>query len=212
MTDWFEELKSQVLVVLPNMPTNYVENAILKATQTFFQETELLEDDAYIDVQCNVNDYVIDLPQDRVIIQAKAVYAQAHPDRHPLVSSAWACVPPAESRFDCGWWIDLSHRQPTLAVNGRFAARSGQYALRYSWAPTGRDCDMPYHFIAKYLETLQHGALHKLFLLPTDADTQSGVLANFHLREFRSGINRASNQAIQNHTNRPLFMQGTGFL
>ena len=51
MTDWFEELKSQVLVVLPNMPTNYVENAILKATQTFFQETELLEDDAYIDVQ-----------------------------------------------------------------------------------------------------------------------------------------------------------------
>ena len=67
--NWFEELKNQALITFPNMPTNYVENAVQKAARRFFRETHLLKDDAYITAECGMNDYIIDVPDGRPMAQ-----------------------------------------------------------------------------------------------------------------------------------------------
>lgn len=211
MTDWFTDLKHQALIHLPNMPTNYVENAILQSIRKFFRDTHLLTDDAYIDIQCNVDDYVIDLPDERTIIQAKELRANPNPARSPLVGRDWQVVPPAHGQHQRGWWVDLTRQVPTLTVIG-CGLRSGQYALKYSWIPDTRYCELPHHFMGKYHDGLLHGVLSELFLIPTDGDTQNAQLAQFHLREFYRAIQNAQVEAVQNHTDRPLLMRGVGFI
>lgn len=210
--NWFEELKNQALITFPNMPTNYVENAVQKAARRFFRETHLLKDDAYITAECGMNDYIIDVPDGRTMVQTKSVHSCAHPDRHPLLDSSWRRIPPAPHRFGYGYWVELQYAQPTISFADCVSLKHGRYCVTYSWTPTGKDCELPQHFIGKYLDALLHGVLADLFLIPTEADTQNATMARFHLHEFDRAMMNAGAEESQNHTNRPLFMQGGGFL
>lgn len=206
--NWFDDLQNQALVHFPNMPTPYIENAILTAARKFFRQTHLLKDDAYIDADCGGNEYVIDIPEGRTVVQVKAVYGHTNPDAHPLLDASWSCIPPADTRFGSGYWVDLSHSVPTLSVADCYVQRTGQYCVTYSWTPTARDCAMPHHFVGKYFDALLHGVLAELYLIPMDNDTQSAPMARFHMQEFNRHMMNAGAEETQNHTNRPLHMTG----
>lgn len=210
--NWFDELKSQVLITFPNMPTNYVENAIQKSVRKFFRETHLLKDDAYIDAECGMNDYLIDVPDGRTIVQVKGVYSCSHPEQHPLLDSSWWAIHPAPHRFGSGYWVELSYSLPSLTLADCVSLAHGKYCINYSWCPNGKDCELPQHFIGKYADVLLAGALAELYLIPTDNDTQSAQMARFYLQEFRTAIKNAGAEESQNHTNRPLYMNGGCFL
>lgn len=210
--NWFDELKNQVLITFPNMPTNYVENAIQKTVRKFFRDTHLLKDEAYVDAECGMNDYLIDVPTGRTIVQVKGVYSCSHPEQHPLLDDSWRELRPAHHRFGAGYWVELAYAQPSLTLGDCTTISYGKYCVVYSWCPNGKDCEMPQHFVGKYMDTLLNGALADLYLVPTDNDTQNAQMARFYLQEFRNGIAVAGAEETQNHTNRPLFMSGGCFL
>lgn len=209
--NWFDRLKDQALVWSPNMPTSYIENAILRAVSTFFRETHLLKDDVYIDAECNVHDFVLDIPAGRGIEQIKEVRSHANPDKAPLVSREWCEIPPAWERHAPGYWADLSGRRPTIDISDCFALRSGQYAVTYAWFPSGRDCELPFSFIDKYFDALEHGMMSILFRIPLSDESQNFNMARWHEQQFRIAINNAMVEETQNHTNRPLPMVGRSF-
>lgn len=210
--NWFDDLKNQALVVLPNMPTNYIENAIQNAARKFFRETHLLKGEAYIDAECGMSDYIIDVPQGQTIIQVKAVHSCSHPSEHPLLDETWRGIPPAHHRFGNGFWVELQYSQPTISFAGGHNLNNGRYCVEYSWTPTDKSCELPHHFVGKYFDVLLHGVLGDLFLIPTEADTQSSQMAKYHIAEFLRGIKNAGVEETQNHTSRPLFMHGNPFL
>jgi hypothetical protein len=210
--NWFDWLKNQALVTFPNMPSSFIENAILNAVSRFFRETHLMKDEAYIDAECGTNDYVIDLPDGRTIVQIKSVHSTNDPDRHPLLDRNWCIVPPAEERFGNGYWVELQFEQPAISFEGCGSVRSGKYCVVYSWTPTGQDCDIPHHFFGKYRNDILNGVLASLYLIPMENDSQSAAYAQYYNKEFLRGINIAHAEEFQNHTNRPMFMHGGCFL
>lgn len=212
MTEWFERLKDQALIIFPDMPANYIENAIQRAVTRFFRDTGLLKDDVYFDAECNVSDFVLDIPAGRTIVQAKYVKVTTSPDKHPLVSCAWSDIPPAEHRFGYGYWIDLEGVVPTITISEAERVQRGKYCLTYSWTPTDKNCDIPQHFIGKYFDALEHGVLANLFLIPMPNDTRDTSMTKYHLTEFYRAIKNAGVEETQNHTDRPLYMQGGSFL
>lgn len=212
MSDWFDTLKNKALITFPNMPTAFIEDAILDTVSAFFRETELLKDDAYIDAECSIDDYVIDLPEDRAIVQIREVRATNDVERSPLVSSKWRVVPPADGRFEYGYWVDLTAMQPTISINGTAGIRSGRYAVTYTWTPNGEKCELPYHLIGKYRHALLCGVLAKLYLIPTDDNNGNASYAKYYLAEFDKAVWNARVEETQNHTNRPLYMKGGRFL
>lgn len=210
--NWFEWLKNQALVTFPNMPSSFIENAILNAVSRFFRETHLLKAEAYIDAECGTNEYVIDLPDGRTIVQVKSVHSTNSPDRHPLLNRNWNTIPPAEERFGSGYWVELQFEQPVIAFEGCGRLRNGKYCIVYSWTPTGQDCDIPHHFFGKYRNDILNGVLAALYLIPMENDSQSAAYAQYYSKEFQRGINIAHAEEFQNHTDRPMFMHGGCFL
>lgn len=211
MKNWFEYIKNQALIIFPNMPTSYIENAVIKAASRFFRDTNLLTDDAYIDVNCGVNEYIIDIPTGRGIVKVKQVRSHTNPDVSPLVDSSWCVLHPAEHRFGYGWWVSLQHSVPTIYFDG-VGIRQGKYCVTYSWTPADGNCDLPQHFMTKYADGILNGVLYELYMIPMEFDSQSPNLAQHYLRAFHSAINNAGAEELQNHSDRPLFMQGGTFI
>lgn len=209
---WFDELKTQVMVVMPNMPTSYIENAILNAVTRFFRETHLLKDEVYIDCECGIDDYVMDIPTGRTILKIEQVRYTSDAERHPLINEAWEWVKPANGQFERGYWVDLTAASPTIRFDRHTVRNKGRYGVIYSWTPTDKNCDLPHHLVGKYLDGLLSGALYTLYLLPTEMNTQSATLATHYMKEFYRVIRTAQVEETQNHTNRPLFMQGVSFI
>lgn len=210
MNDWVSRLKDQALIIFPNMPTMYVENAIQRTISTFFRETELLTDEAYIDADCVLTDFVIDIPEERTIIQVKDV-RQTTSDK-PLLDRTWGFIPPACERYAVGYWVDLQGAQPTINVSPCYQIKQGQYCIVYSWTPSTTQCELPHHFTGKYFDALEHGMLANLFLIPLDSDSASSSMARYHLDSFHRAIKNARVERVQNHTNRVLHMHGESFI
>lgn len=210
--NWFDELKNQALVLFPNMPTLYIENAIHNAVRKFFRETHLLKDETYIDAECMTGDFIIDLPPGRTIVQVQAVYSNAEADSTPLLDETWCKIPPTQNRFGSGFWVELQFAEPTLAVAPCYRITKGKYCVVYSWTTTSKDCDLPHHFIGKYVDALLHGVLGELFLIPMENDSQSASMAKYHLQEFDRAKMNAGVEETQNHTKQPLFMHGASFI
>ena len=210
--NWFAELVEQIKVMLPNMPTSYIENAVVRSARTFFRETQLLKDDAYMDASCNLSDFVIDLPDGRTIVQAKQLAYHTHPDDAPLLNSTWRTVCPAPHRNGYGWWLDLQGSQPTVAVSPEFVISQGRYCITYSWTPDTKQCELPHHFVGKYFDALEAGALAYLFKIPTEADTQNFQLAQYYERAYQNAIDQAGAEETQNHSDRPIYMRAQSFI
>lgn len=209
--NWFDELKAQVETFLPNIPTPIAENAILTATGNFFRETHLLKDDAYISADCGVSDFVLDIPAGRTILQAKGLRSTNAPDKYPLVSEAWQIIPPAESRFGVGYWLDLQGEQPTVSISDCYRQKSGKYCLLYSWIPSNRECSIAQHFIGKYKQAILYGALSELYLVPMPEDINPRM-SQYYKNLFVQQIRNATAEEVQNHTDRPLYMRGQCFI
>lgn len=207
----FTDMKSEVFVHLPNIPEGFAEMALRRSMQKFFRDTMLLEDDLYITAECGIDDYVLDLPEDRAIVQVKGVWFTNNPERHPLVSRAWQMLRPASHKMGNGFWIDLGSEPPTLRT-GTVSNRGGKFCMTYVWVPSGKDCCLAPHMLQKYSSAIVAGALAYLFMIPTDLATQNMQQAAYWQQEFRIAISVAGAEQVQNHTDRPIFMQGRSFI
>lgn len=210
--NWFEQIKSNVLIALPNMPNEYIERSIQNAAAQFFQQTHLLKDEYYFDGGCMVPDYVVDLPEGRQLVQAVSVHSTStSSSAAKLLDQTWHAVSPALLRTHPGWFLDMTGDNLTLAISPPSRVET-RYCLTYSWAPTAATCALPPHLTGKYLDALTDGALYRLYLLPTDFDTASPALARVHGSQFQAAIRDARVHESQNHTAAHLVMQGAGFL
>lgn len=210
--NWFEQVKNNVLMALPNMPNEYIERSIQNAAAQFFQQTHLLKDEYYFTGGCLVPDYVVDLPEGRQLVQAVAVYSTSTSNNAAsLLDPSWCAVSPALARTQRGWYLDMTGANLTLSITPVSRAEV-RYCMTYSWAPTTATCELPVHLTGKYLDALTDGTLYRLYLLPTDFDTASPALARVHGSQFQAAIRDARVHESQNHTAAHLVMQGAGFL
>lgn len=145
---------------VPDAPSIVMQHVLREGIIRFMRESQIFQDDLTFEGQCGVSDYYLELPACQQLVTVESVVpAPTCPGaRYPLTA-----VLDASGRKGWGWERDGMH--PVILFNMPLRDKA-RFEVRYAWAISRDDCDVPDELYEQWMEAVKAAALAQLYRMP----------------------------------------------
>lgn len=198
MANGYSDLYDTAVVYFRLVPKDVINLAIIKTLRKFFSETKLLDDKYYFNIIQGQNDYILDIPDDKILTDIVKVY-YSNENSNCNVDDTWGTYN-NNVGFDGNYRIDLNGLKPIIIFNNLNPNGCGNtICVEYNYIPSNDSCSIPAYLINKYEDVLLDGVRAFLYNMP-DLDIYNEREYALALTRFGIGIKKAIVDKINNYS------------
>jgi len=195
-----EDFLPYVLPSVVGLPPEIAAHNIRMAAVAFVRQTQYLERTLFLDRQCGVVDYHLEVPDCYSIMSVSEVRVDGSPwraeRRLPARGGSWFT-------FDKPDWLRLGCNPGDDLLKG--------IEVRVNVLPGQDSCELDRILYDQYADALQHGALENIYRMKS-APWYDPQLSMTHARLFRAAMSEAAGFAMKRHVSGPLVVKVRRFV
>lgn len=148
----------------PDAPSSIIQHAVRESIVRFMRETQVAVDFSQFPLSPKVPDYVIDVPDCRIVIDVRSVKVGM---QNTVPDDTWV-----ELQRTTDYSVDIDHGgMPSIIL--RDAPQESCHrpleqdmVVEYAWSISRDDCEIPDYLYEAYMTEIKDGALAELYAIP----------------------------------------------
>lgn len=198
MSKTVADLEDFIALHAPDAPSVVLQHVLREAVVRFMRESQIFQDQVEVEVQCQVLDYPLVLPHCQQLVTVESVEpAPGCPD----------IVRVSGAKF---WDWHRDSMEPVIVLT-HGVRNNTKLIVRYAWAISRDECELPRHLYEMWMEAVKGAALAELFAMPKQEWTAPALAVHWE-QVYHVELVKAKNRRWSNYSRGPTVMVNRPFL